>query len=82
MTEQDVRRSLNLVRYGGVVVTVVVFISLIAFSVVMGQSNNAVGLAFNEMVPYIALFTVVAAVLSVVFYFVYRAVLRSRMKTA
>lgn len=77
----DIKRNLNLVRYGGIVVTLVVFIALVGFALVAGGALGASGTAFNEMLPYIALITVITAVLSVVFYFAYGAFLRSRTRS-
>ncbi len=85
MTEQDIKRSLNLVRYGGIVVTVVVFIALLGFSLLpvsMTGANGQVitGNAYNNgAVPYILGITVVTAILAVVLYFVYRAYLQGRL---
>lgn len=81
MTEQEVKHSLNLVRYGGIVVTVVVFMALLGFSVVVGnalQGSNLLG----SMLPYIIGFTVLAAILSVALYFAYRSYLMSRTSRA
>lgn len=76
MTEKDFKRSLNLIRYGGIVITAVVFIALLGFAIVVGNAlgQNLVG----SMIGYIIGFTVAAAVLSVVLYFGYRAYLSGR----
>jgi Mn2+/Fe2+ NRAMP family transporter len=88
MTDQEVQRSLRLVRYGGVVITVTVFIVLLAFALVAGQAidrtNPTAGAAtaatFNSFLPYIVGFTILAAVLSAALWFGYRAYL-TRAKT-
>ena len=84
MAEQDITRSLRLVRYGGIVITVTVFVVLLAFAFVIGntidqQTGSAVtGATISSMLPYIIGFTVLAAVLSVALYFGYRAYLTNR----
>ena len=90
MTEQEIKRALNLVRYGGVVVTVTVFVALLAFAIVAGRAidaNNPTGsaatsAAFGSLLPYILILTVIAAVLSVILYFAYRAYLKGRAAKA
>ncbi len=79
MTEQEIKHSLNLVRYGGIVVTAVVFVALLGFSVIVGNALST-GDLLSQMLPYIIGFTVLAAILSVVLYFVYRAYLMGRAK--
>jgi Mn2+/Fe2+ NRAMP family transporter len=89
MTDQEVQRSLRLVRYGGVVITVTVFVVLLAFALVAGQAidrtNPTAGAAtsatFSSFLPYIVGFTIFAAILSVVLWFGYRAYLTGRAKT-
>jgi hypothetical protein len=70
------------VRYGGLVVTITTFVVLLAFAVLIGNASSSTGLALSSFLGYIVLFTVVAAVLSVVVYFVYRAYLMGRKSTA
>ncbi len=83
MSEQETKRGLRLVRYGGVVVTVAVLTSLVAFAMMTGNAiGGLTGEGFNLMLPYIVGLTVLAAAISVIFYFVYRAYLMSRAKTA
>jgi len=88
MTEQDtIKRKLRLIRYGGVVVTVTVFVVLLAFAFMFGQQIDqqtglqTTGSFFNSLLVYIIGFTVFAAVLSVVVYFGYRAYLMGRTKS-
>jgi hypothetical protein len=85
MTQTEINRSLNLVRYGGVVVTVVVFIALLAFAIIMDSSTTlrlegatAGGGFLNALLPFILIATVITAILSVVLYFAYRAFLNGR----
>ncbi len=85
MAEQDITHRLRLIRYGGIVVTVTVFIVLIAFAFVVGNQidSNVPGAAvtgslFSSLLLYIIGFTLLAAILSVVLYFAYRAYLRGR----
>ena len=88
MTQQEIRRALNLVRYGGVVITVTVFVALLAFAIVVGRAidagNPGAGASsatFNSLLPYILILTVIAAVLSIILFFGYRAYLMSRAKS-
>lgn len=81
MTQAEVQRGLRLVRYGGVVITVTVFIALLAFALVAGNAFGASGLTLGSFLPYILIITVVAAILSVVLYFAYRAYLTGKMKS-
>jgi hypothetical protein len=88
MTQQEIKRALNLVRYGGVVITVTVFVALLAFAIVAGRaidSTNAgvsaTSSTFNSLLPYILGLTVVAAILSVVLFFAYRAYLMGKAKS-
>jgi hypothetical protein len=82
MTEAEVKRSLNLIRYGGVVITITVFVVLLAFALVVGNAidPSLSGRTFNALLPYIIGFTVFAAVLSAALWFGYRAYLMGRMK--
>jgi carbon starvation protein CstA len=88
MTEQEVQRSLRLVRYGGVVITVTVFVTLLAFAIVTsGAIGGATGISItgstlNSLLPYIIGLTIAAAVLSVVLFFAYRAYLMGRVQRA
>jgi hypothetical protein len=80
MTEAEVQRGLRLVRYGGVVITVTVFVALLAFALVTGNALGASGLTLNSLLPYILVITVLAAILSVALYFGYRAYLMGKLK--
>jgi hypothetical protein len=95
MTEEKLKHSLRLFRYGGVVVTVVVFVVLLAFTVfangVMqvttvaadGTSTLAtaqLGDTLGQMLPYILVITLITAVLAIVFFFVYATILRGQIK--
>jgi hypothetical protein len=82
MTEADLQRGLKLIRYGGVVITVTVFIVLLAFSLVVGNAMGVSGDMLNSMLPYIIGFTILSVVLSVVVYFAYRTVQTNRMKAS
>lgn len=78
MSEKDYKRGLNMIRYGGIVVTLMVFVSLLGFSVIVG---GALGQnLLSSMGIYIIGFTVGVAILSAVLYFVYRAYLQSKLK--
>ncbi len=81
MTEEQYKHSIRLFRYGAVVVTVVVLVALLAFTFfVNGIFGAQFGDTFNQMLPYIAVITLITAVLGIVFYFVDGAVLRGRIK--
>ncbi|HLY27376.1 MAG TPA: hypothetical protein VKQ72_13620 [Aggregatilineales bacterium] len=82
MSEDQVKRGLRLVRYGGIVVTITTFVVLLAFAVMIGSASSSTGLALSSFLGYIVLFTVVAAVLSVVVYFAYRAYLMGKKPAA
>lgn len=79
MTEQDLKRSLNLVRYGGIVVTVVAFVAMLGVFLMLGNALGETGDVLNQALPYILLITLITAVLAVVFYFGYAMYLRRRM---
>ena len=87
MTQEQFNRGLRLVRYGGVVITITVFIVLLAFMLIIGNSIDAAtggsttGLTLSATFPYIIGFTVLAAVLSVVLYFGYRMYASRRMQS-
>jgi hypothetical protein len=85
MADPEITHRLRLIRYGGVVVTVTVFVVLVMFAIMVGNQidRNVPGAAvtgglLNSMLGYIIGFTVLAAILSVVLYFVYRAYLTGR----
>lgn len=86
MTQEQLDRGLRLVRYGGVVITVTVFVVLLAFMVVVGNSIGSAtgagvtGMSLSAGLPYIIGFTVLAAVLSVVLYFAYRMYATGRVQ--
>ena len=81
MTEAEVKRALNLVRYGGVVITITVFVALMAFALIVGNAIDPAlaGATFSALLPYTIGFTIMAAVLSIILYFGYRAYLMGRM---
>ena len=82
MSEDQVKRGLRLVRYGGLVVTITTLIVLIAFTFIVESATGSTGMAMSSFIGYIVGFTVLAAVLSVVVYFAYRAYLMGKMKKA
>ena len=82
MSEDQVKRGLRLVRYGGVVVTITTLIVLLAFTILIENATGSTGTAMSSFIGYIVGFTVLAAVLSIVVYFGYRAYLMSKMKKA
>ena len=88
MTEADVTRGLRLIRYGGLVVTITVFVVLFAFALIVPNAIDAqtgagiTGQIFGTLLPYILGLTVATAVLSVVLYFAYRMYATGRVKSA
>ncbi len=82
MSEDQVKRGLRLVRYGGLVVTITTLIVLLAFTILVENATGATGVAMSSFMGYIVGFTVLAAVLSIVVYFGYRAYLMGKMTKA
>ncbi|MHB8626712.1 MAG: hypothetical protein ACYDBJ_08250 [Aggregatilineales bacterium] len=81
MTEDQVKRGLNMIRYTGILVTVLFFIAAIVFTLVINNITSANGVSMtNALLPYIIGLTIGIAVLFVVVYFVYGAVQRGRIK--
>ena len=74
MSEQEVAGRLRLVRFGGILITAMVFGVLIAFSLVFNSSVP--DFPFGTMLLWTIGFTLFAAVVSVALYFGYRAMLR------
>ena len=87
MTQDQFNRGLRLVRYGGVVITITVFVVLLAFMFIIGNTIDAAtgggttGMTLNATFPYIIGFTILAAVLSVVLYFGYRMYAARRLQS-
>ncbi|MEP7289238.1 MAG: hypothetical protein ABI947_26095 [Chloroflexota bacterium] len=89
MSELELKRSLSLVRYGGVVVTLMVFVILLVFALVVGTGiDKAVpgaavtGMTLGSLFPYIIGLTILAGVLSIALFFGYRAYLMGRVSKA
>jgi hypothetical protein len=82
MSEQEVTRSLRLIRYGGVVVTITVLIVLIGFAAVIGAQLPDTGgpSLLNQLIGYIVGLTVLTAILATALYFGYRARLMGMVK--
>ena len=85
MTAEEITHRLRLIRYGGIVVTVTVFVFLVAFAFVVGNQidinvpgASVTGPLFNSLLLYIIGFTILSAILSIVLYFAYRAYLQGR----
>lgn len=81
MTEKEVKGRLNLVRFGGLVVTIMTFVILVAMIFLFGQLTTNGSQMVQDALLYIVLGTVIAAVVSIVFYFVYRTYLMRQMKS-
>lgn len=93
MTEAEIKRHLSLVRYGGLVLTVVVLIVVVAFTVLArtqaanlaisagNDPDAAMSGTISSLLPYIIGFVVFALVLSAALYFGYRAYLMGKLKT-
>jgi hypothetical protein len=82
MTEQEVKGRLNLVRFGGLVVTIMTFVILIAVIFLVGQLTVGGTQMIQDALLYIVLGTVIAAVVSIVFYFLYRSYLMRQVRTS
>ena len=86
MTQEQVNRGLRLIRYGGVVITVTVFIVLLAFILIVGNTIDAAtgagttGMTLSAVLPYVIGFTILSAVLSVGLYFGYRMYATGRLQ--
>lgn len=81
MTEQEVKGRLNLVRFGGLVVTIMVLVILVVVVFLVGQTMTGSGArTLQDSLLLIILGTVIAGVVSAVFYFLYRAFLMQRLK--
>ena len=78
MSEQEVAGRLRLVRFGGILITAMVFGTLLAFSLVF----SGLGVSFGQLLIYIVAFTAFAAIVSIALYYGYRAMLRGRMAKA
>lgn len=81
MSEKEVKGRLSLVRFGGLVVTIMTFVILIAVVYLVGQLTTGGGQMIQDALLYIILGTVIAAVVSVIFYFLYRAYLMRKLQS-
>jgi len=79
MTEEQVKRGLNMIRYTGILVTILFLIATLVFAVLL-NSQSGTQIALSALLPYIIGLTVGIAVLFVVAYFVYASVQRGRVK--
>ena len=90
MTAQDIKRRLNIIRYGGIALTVVVLGVSLAYVIVTNNYLEVLRVsgvysgpsAFDSLLIYIIGFTVFAAVMSVIVYFGYRAYLMNKISTS
>lgn len=81
MTEDQVKRGLNMIRYTGILVTILFLIAVIVFTLVINGMTSATGVSTtNALLPYIIGLTIGIAVLFVIVYFVYGAMQRGRLK--
>ena len=81
MTEQEVKGRLNLVRFGGLVVTIMVLVILVVVVFLVGQTMTGSGArTVQDSLLTIILGAVIAGVVSAVFYFLYRAILMRQLK--
>ncbi len=81
MTEDQVKRGLNMIRYTGILVTILFFIAALVFTLVINNITSANGVsATSALLPYIIGLTIGIAVLFVVVYFIYGVVQRGRIK--
>src|SRR5258708_29955099 len=74
MSEQEIKRGLRLVRYGGVVVTVAVLTSLVAFAMMTGNAIGGLfGGRFQLTFSYIFLVYVFNSLIFLFFFFFFFA---------
>ena len=78
MTEEQVKRGLNMIRYTGILVTVLFLIATLAFGVLVNNQSGT-QIALSALLPYIIGGTIALAVLFIVVYFVYGAIQRGRI---
>jgi hypothetical protein len=80
MTEDQVKRGLHMIRYTGILVTVLFFITVVVFTLVINNLISAAGVsATSTLLPYIIGLTIGIAVLFVVVYLAYGALQRGRI---
>lgn len=81
MTEDQVKRGLNMIRYTGILVTILFFIAAFVFVLVINNITSANGVgATSPLLPYVIGLTIGIAVLFAIVYVVYGAVQRGRVK--
>ena len=76
MTEEQFHRGSRMIRYVGILVTVLFFVAGLAFGAII---PNGGGL-FGSLFPYVLLVTVIVAVVFVIAYFGYNAIQGGRVK--
>ena len=83
MTEEQFKRASNMIRYVGILVTVLFFIAALAFSAILPNSivPGAVS-TFSQLLPYVIMVTIIIAALSVAVFFLYRVIQRPKIKKA
>jgi preprotein translocase subunit SecG len=81
MTEEQVKRGLNMIRFTGILVTILFFVAAIVLALVFNSLNAGTNVSpLSQLLPWIIGLTVAIAVLFIVVYFVYGAVQRGRVK--
>jgi len=78
MSEDQYKRGLNLIRYVGILVTVLFFIAALAFAAILPSTGSTS--SFTSLLPYVVMVTVVIAGLSVILYFGYSRLQGGRVK--
>jgi uncharacterized BrkB/YihY/UPF0761 family membrane protein len=81
MTEENVKRGLKMIRFTGILVTVLFFIAAIVLALVFNSLNAGTAVSpTSQLLPWIIGLTVGIAVLFIVVYFIYGVVQRGRVK--
>ncbi len=78
MTEEQFHRGSHLIRYVGILVTVLFLVAGLAFAAILPSTVAVNG--FTSLMPYVLLVTVIIAVVFVIAYFGYNAIQGGRVK--
>jgi len=81
MTEEQVKRGLNMIRFTGILVTILFFLAAIALALIFNNLNAGTNVSpLSQLLPWIIGITVGIAVLFIIVYVLYGAVQRGRVK--
>jgi len=83
MTEEQFKRGSTMIRYVGILVTILFFVAGVAFSAILPNSiTPGAASTFSQLLPYVLMVTVIIAALSVAIFFLYRVIQRPKVKKA